>query len=237
MIYICEYSGEVSTGSLRECAAARGLPLREIKNEEKERQRITAWLLLLCGLQREYGIPGLREGEIRRGLQGKPYFTRWPDIYFNLSHCQSACACILSEQEAGIDVEHRFPYKDSLARRICHEKEWELLQSGLGTSQEKAWALQALWSLKESYMKYDGRGLSIGMKSLDFSRGLAGKIRQKTELEHINPEDAAFPAGGKRQPGFLWFLDETYSFAASYLGKEPRICRVSEKEIQKRLSQ
>ena len=67
MIYICEFNGELSLGRLRECALARGLSLKEMKHEEKERQRLTAWLLLVWGLEREYGILGLREGEIRRG--------------------------------------------------------------------------------------------------------------------------------------------------------------------------
>ncbi len=237
MIYICEFNGELSLGRLRECALARGLSLKEMKHEEKERQRLTAWLLLVWGLEREYGILGLREGEIRRGKQGKPYFFRWPEIYFNLSHCRSACACILSDREAGIDVEHRFPYKESLARRVCHEKEWELMRQSCSGEEEKACLLQALWSLKESYMKYDGRGLSIGMKNMDFSKALQGRIRQRTEPEPILPGEAAFGETVKRRPEFLWFLSEKYSFAAAYLGERPEIRRVSEKELLERLSQ
>ena len=74
------------------------------------------------------------------GKQGKPYFFRWPEIYFNLSHCRSACACILSDREAGIDVEHRFPYKESLARRVCHEKEWELMRQSCSGRRRKGMA-------------------------------------------------------------------------------------------------
>lgn len=232
MIYLCEYENQISSGCLREAALSRGLPLREGKQEEKEKQRLTAWLLLSLALEREYGISAFRQEDIRYGRQGKPYFTRWPEVYFNISHCQNACACILSEGENGIDVERRFPYRDSLARRVCHEAEWSYLQERCRSQEEKEWCLQALWSLKESFIKYDGRGLSAGMKNADFSQALGEKIRQNREVSYVFPQQTSLPKNGKPKPGFLWSLEKTVSFAACFTGDPPEICRITEKELE-----
>jgi phosphopantetheinyl transferase len=74
---------------------------------------------------------------------------------------------VVGTQECGIDIEQKFPYRASLARRICHPREWKIFQEIL--SQEQQVQLQILWSLKESFVKRDGRGLGYGMETIDLS--------------------------------------------------------------------
>ena len=88
---------------------------------------------------------------------GKPRLEGHPEIYFNISHCAACVACALGDAPVGIDVENRFPWKESLAARICHPLERERLRK-LEPEEQEQW-LNRIWSRKESYLKYLGTGI------------------------------------------------------------------------------
>lgn len=88
---------------------------------------------------------------------GKPRLEGHPEIHFNISHCAACVACALGDAPVGIDVENRFPWKESLAARICHPLERERLRK-LEPEEQKQW-LNRIWSRKESYLKYLGTGI------------------------------------------------------------------------------
>lgn len=138
-----------------------------IKRQENQLEHLLAWILLEQTVKREYGITSLEQLDICRTEKGKPYSRAYPGIYFNLSHCESACACILSDSKSGIDIERIFPYHHSLAKRVCHEEEWDYLNSLPEDGGERAESLRILWSVKESLVKYDGSGLGYGVERLN----------------------------------------------------------------------
>ena len=186
------------------------------QNEKKlqnQREHLTAWLLFQRALSEIYGIQTLSELSIARSEQGKPYSRTYPELHFNLSHCRVACACAFDTLPVGIDIERRFPYKESLMRRICTEKERQIVES-CESLPEKERLLQALWSMKESVVKWNGRGMGYGMEREDCTRWLlryvknAGGISDKSEDR--NPE--------------LWMLlrqESEYTLAAcTVAGKE-----------------
>lgn len=146
---------------------------------EKLRQRLTAWKLLETAVRREWRLSGIEELGVERTPAGKPYSSTHPKLYFNLSHCDTACACILSETEAGIDVERPFSYKPSLAKAVCTDQEWKFLCSLEEKERERT--LRLLWSMKESYVKLDGRGLSYGMKEVELFSLLPHKFAPPQE--------------------------------------------------------
>ncbi len=191
LIYVCEYDGTADDAFLEKCAAGLPFSLKKGWAESaqwgKVRARILAWMLLayaLCCHRETSAADGTEDAdgffwqnEIRRlaicrNAHGRPYSSAQPELQFNLSHCDEACACIVSDQPAGIDVERRFPYRARLEQNICHEEELELLRC-LTVQQREQW-LWYLWSLKESFVKLDGRGLGYGMKNANF----AGLIRE-----------------------------------------------------------
>ena len=88
---------------------------------------------------------------------GKPRLEGHPEIHFNISHCAACAACALGDAPVGIDVENRFPWKESLAARICHPLERERLRK-LEPEEQEQW-LNRIWSRKESYLKYLGTGI------------------------------------------------------------------------------
>lgn len=131
------------------------------------------------------GIGGIFQSlEIIRDAHGKPFSVRHPELFFNLSHCDNACACIIDNVPAGIDVERKFPYKENLERNFCHPKEREILETLVMAEREKQ--QQILWSLKESLVKLNGRGLGYGLKNIDLSEFLPiihGKHRMHIQME------------------------------------------------------
>lgn len=170
MIYICKYDGLADDTVLRErCEALLLPPAAEDTDGAKwsrHRERILARMLLNFALKEEYGL-SLGEIGLRCGQHGKPYSSVNPQIRFNISHCRAACAVAVGGCETGIDIENKFPYRANLARKVCHPDEWTALQRMDGAGREEQ--LQYLWSLKESYVKWQGTGLSYGMDRVNFA--------------------------------------------------------------------
>jgi len=102
---------------------------------------------------------------ILKGDEGKPYVKDLP-IHFNISHAGDFVVCAFSEQEVGIDIEQikvidldlaksyfcQCEYEDLFAKNVSHRLEYFF----------------SLWTLKESYMKWLGNGMSIPLDSFCF---------------------------------------------------------------------
>ena len=168
MIYVCEFT----QNNWREGLAAASLQAGLVSASEVEalwqgnervirhrREHLSAWLLFLYALRAEYGITELSSLQLARHPHGKPYSVAHPELFFNLSHCQGACACVLADRPVGIDVERKLSYKETLMRRICTEEE-QALFADCQNDTERADLLSVLWPMKESYVKRDGGGLS-----------------------------------------------------------------------------
>lgn len=167
----------------------------------KLRERIMAWILLEYALKTEWDlwVSTVAENDtvdktdrkkqvyertvdensfrgyverigIARTEYGKPYSSRYPQLYFNLSHCACACACVLSDVPAGIDIERKFPYKENMQRHICCGAEGQRLDKL--QFPQKEMQLQYLWSVKEAFVKMNGRGLGYGMKNINLAEFL-----------------------------------------------------------------
>ena len=104
---------------------------------------------------------------------GKPFLDlasspELPDIQFNVSHSHEFCAyCFAKTINVGIDVEqHReLNNREDLQERICTENEIAYLQSL--QNDEAQQAFYRLWCRKEAFVKAYGRGLSLGLNSID----------------------------------------------------------------------
>lgn len=179
-VYVREYSasesipgsGEVWLDDRALQEQAGSLPLQlpdgwtEGQKWKKSRQRILAWLLLGQAIEECFGYT-FAQLDIRRDGQGKPYSAAHPEIQFNISHCSTAYACIVGTTPVGIDVERKFSPKDGLIKKVCHPEEFALL----ARMEDKLRVRQFryLWSLKEAYVKMDGRGLGYGLERVNFA--------------------------------------------------------------------
>jgi len=98
--------------------------------------------------------------------KGKPYVKDSP-VHFNISHAGDFVVCAFSEQEVGIDIEQIRAIDDlDLTKRYFHKCEYEDLLV-LNASRRLDYFF-SLWTLKESYMKWLGDGMSIPLNSFFF---------------------------------------------------------------------
>ena len=119
-----------------------------------------AYQLLKQGLCEEYGItdnPILEYNE-----HGKPSIVGHPEIYFNLSHCKEAVACVISNHPIGIDVETIREPKDSLVRYTMNEAEIREID----LSENPVSSFIRLWTMKEATAKLLGTGITHDVKGL-----------------------------------------------------------------------
>lgn len=119
-----------------------------------------AWLLLEYALG-QWGFRG--ELRLARNDWGKPFLEGGP--HFNLSHSGSRVLCAVSEGEVGCDIQRTGPWRGKVAARFFTGEERTWLQSL--PEGEKETGFYRLWTLKESFLKATGLGLSLPLG--DFS--------------------------------------------------------------------
>ena len=94
----------------------------------------------------------------------KPYFSNYPNLCFNLSHSGNIAICVFSDKEVGCDVEQIDKPLEDVAKRFFTENEYRYIFKNTLDS-EKAERFYRIWTLKESYLKLTGKGLSGGLDS------------------------------------------------------------------------
>lgn len=106
---------------------------------------------------------------------GKPYLKGYPIINFNISHSNDFVVCIIDDKPIGIDIEQvkQIEYRD-IAKNFFTTSEYNyIFKQNLESEINKFYKI---WTLKESYIKCKGKGLSIPLKSfsidIDKSKGI-----------------------------------------------------------------
>ncbi|MEI5992045.1 hypothetical protein A5881_003601 [Enterococcus termitis] len=94
---------------------------------------------------------------------GKPYIKGVPELYFNISHSGDYVCCAVSDEEVGIDVERiNLSIDIRNFKTFFPEEEWCQIISKSKNSIDNFFSL---WTLKESYVKKIGKGLSKNLNS------------------------------------------------------------------------
>ena len=100
---------------------------------------------------------------ILRQKKGKPYLEGVPNLFFNISHSGDYLVCAFSDQAVGIDIEKRQKARMEVASRFFHSLEVERLKSVWAEKKDRLF--YDFWSVKESFLKYTGAGLTRPMSS------------------------------------------------------------------------
>ncbi|WP_025689134.1 4'-phosphopantetheinyl transferase family protein [Paenibacillus zanthoxyli] len=129
---------------------------------------------------------GCKNGALRFVFNhyGKPSLADDPGFSFNLSHSGNWVVIIWDQrqQALGVDVEEIKPVHMEIAERFFAETEYRDLMMKQG--KDRLEYFFRLWTLKESYVKAMGKGLSIPFN--DFS------LVQKGDNEWFSPEARRF---------------------------------------------
>ena len=97
------------------------------------------------------------------GPNGKPELQGSTDVHFNISHSGEWVVCALAPFPIGIDVERLRPVNPGLAERFFTPFEFASLQAL--QPDERTVKFIELWTLKESFLKAIGRGLTRNLNS------------------------------------------------------------------------
>ena len=136
--------------------------------EQDGNRFLTAHALLRKVLSRYSNTPP-QQWRFERNAHGRPSLAGRAGLYFNLSHTQGLCACVVSAAPlCGVDVENmqrrnRLP---GVAQRMFAGAEWQQLQGRDGA----AYRLRFFqyWTLREAYVKALGTGLSASSRQFWF---------------------------------------------------------------------
>ena len=143
---------------------SRKQKITSFRHAESQRLSLGVGLLLVLALEEE-GIDG-RQVRIAEGPWGKPFLPDHPNLHFSLSHSGKWAMCALGNRPVGCDVEATGRGNEKLAKRFFHPEEQQVL-AALTPDTRPEWQREfaRIWTRKESWLKADGRGLSLGMES------------------------------------------------------------------------
>lgn len=102
---------------------------------------------------------------IRKNSYGKPYID--PNVFFNVSHSGRYVIAAFHKEEVGIDIEEITPLNIEDFRYIFSEQELHHVQY----SPNPLHTFFKYWTIKESVIKAEGKGLSIPLHHINAPQG------------------------------------------------------------------
>ena len=128
------------------------------KHQKSAQNSLIGKLLLKYGFKKlalEYTLH-----DIQIGHKDRPYIN--DKIDFNIAHSgEYVIGAIAQNSRVGIDIEKHRNIKVDLFTKYFNEEEWYEIQS----ANSKEDAFFNLWTIKESAIKYDGRGVEMLSKT------------------------------------------------------------------------
>ena len=113
---------------------------------------------------------GVSEGEIivERDQFNKP-FLPGADIFFNLSHSADRVVCAVGTAPLGVDLEKIRPLPEMMEIVTRYFSTGEQLAMASCPEPDRLDYFFLLWTLKESFIKANGKGLSVPLSSFSIS--------------------------------------------------------------------
>lgn len=157
-----DYSPEFQDLLLQYLPEAGKLRVRDRLNNTSKLQTVAGELLARYSVGRYLGNPE-QEITLVFGEKGKPHIGNLADIHFNISHSGYYVVCAVTTQELGIDVERIRKVDLRIAERFFSASEiHDLMEQDVNNRMHY---FITLWTIKESYLKAIGRGLTQHLNS------------------------------------------------------------------------
>ncbi len=122
---------------------------------------------------------------VKIGRHGKPYYDGFRFVQFNISHCKTGAAAVVSNVPVGIDVERMRRVNVRTVVKCCSMKERSYIFEKAACQEEKVLSTEEmnrflkLWTLKESYVKMTGEGFSHALWEIPFDlEGISEKEQE-----------------------------------------------------------
>lgn len=115
-----------------------------------------------------------------KNAYGKPYLAGFPDFQFNISHTRSAIAIGISDKSIGVDIEKIKSSDLKIAERFFCKNEFDYI---LSSEERREKLFCKVWTEKEAYIKWVGKGLSIPLDAFDTTDTELSKILSSIEID------------------------------------------------------
>lgn len=108
----------------------------------------------------------MENGDIRFGTNSydKPFLLNNQDYHFNTSHTHNMIAVAVSDKPVGVDVEKIREIDFGVAKRFFSENELNYIKESQDQEFKRFFEI---WTKKEAYVKYIGKGLFVPLNSFD----------------------------------------------------------------------
>lgn len=143
----------------------RKVKISSYQNETDKRLSLLAGKLLKDGLAK-LERPGL-DDDVIVDVNGKPYIPGNP-VYFSISHSGTKVMVVISNDEIGCDIQLIKPECLPLMDRYFTDDEC----SEIKNSENPVETFYQFWTIKESFLKANGKGLSYGLKNAHIKDGV-----------------------------------------------------------------
>jgi len=164
MLYIFEEADKIDDDipetMLSRLSKNRRTKVLEIKPPLSKKTSVAVYLLLRRALFDVYGIDEVVEFEYT--AKGKPLLKDHPHIHFNFSHSKNLASCAVSDNEVGVDIQHIVTVSEAVARRVLSDKEY----AGFNTAANKDEYFCEIWTVKESFLKKTGQGITEDIRNI-----------------------------------------------------------------------
>jgi len=157
-----QYISEFQDMLLHYLPEAGKLRVRDRQNLTSKLHTVAGELLARYSVGHYLGKPA-QEINLIFGEKGKPHIGNLVDIHFNISHSGNYVVCAVSTTEIGIDVERIRKVNLRIAERFFSPSEIHDLMACAEETQMQYFI--TLWTIKESYLKAIGRGLTQHLNS------------------------------------------------------------------------
>jgi len=152
---------------------------------------------------------------------GKPDLKNHRNFHFNISHSGRWVVCVTDNMPVGIDVEEIKPVDFRIAKNFFSEEECrDLFLRKYG---ERLEYFYDLWTLKESFIKNRGKGLSIPLDSFTIrvkKEGIEFKSSRSVRYSGEEPDGYLFSEDLKLKYFFrLYDIGENYKMAVCGMNK------------------
>lgn len=160
-VYVCyaDVSGLDTARAERYLSEYRQNRVRSLKRIEDKRRSIGGELLLVYAIRKLYPTLGVPL-DIMVGAYGKPQFCGDDKPLFSISHSGNVAVCAVAETNIGVDVERIDRISDAAGGRYFTADERKMAQNC---------GFARVWTRKEAAAKADGRGIGIGLDTIDVS--------------------------------------------------------------------
>ena len=135
--------------------------LRRFK-ECKDSMRSMVAEILIRNIIKQKNLRSDNRYDFATNAYGKPYLPNAKNIKFNLSHSEDWVVCAVDENQIGIDIEKENSINLQIAHQFFTKEECDYIFS---LKDDQLSRFFEIWTLKESYIKAVGQGLSIPLNS------------------------------------------------------------------------